>query len=521
MKPRGAWLQVFFPVLLVLVALPLFAADPAAVHVRVARLSLAQGDVQIDRNVGQGWERAIANMPVNKGARIYVAENGRAELELEDGSSLRMAGPAQITVKDLSTTAQGVPVDVFQINSGVVYFDARLLHQDDLRIEDADGTAFAITKPSHLRFTVDQQTASVAVSQGEAVAEGGDARVSTGQTYNYVLGQTASAVRLNRVIPESEDGWNQQRESYDDQYASQGAQFSGSDEPQGAADLGYYGNYQELPDYGVAWQPNDVGSDWSPFDNGAWSYYPDWGWTFVSGYPWGWAPFYYGNWCYINGRGWWWVPGAHGPGWHPRPHVVGSAGANLAALHPPSKNAPHTTVAVAGSHLTVGAVGTAASEERGLTGRNQTMPRTTTAAAMRTAPGFKHGEPTGGPAGRIGVDSNLVRGAVVTGERGSYRLAQGVQSGRNGYELQRSAPLNRGLASNVSRPMDAPVHSYASPSVPQSTGSAPQSAGGTPHGVASHPSSGSAGGTHSVGGFSGGGHISAGGGGAAASGGHR
>ena len=40
------------------------------------------------------------------------------------------------------------------------------------------------------------------------------------------------------------------------------------------------------------------------------------GWTWVSNYRWGWAPFHYGRWYYDSYYGWIWVPGYDwGPGW--------------------------------------------------------------------------------------------------------------------------------------------------------------------------------------------------------------
>lgn len=42
----------------------------------------------------------------------------------------------------------------------------------------------------------------------------------------------------------------------------------------------------------------------------------EYGWTWVSDYPWGWAPFHYGRWDLDNSYGWFWVPGNEwGPSW--------------------------------------------------------------------------------------------------------------------------------------------------------------------------------------------------------------
>jgi hypothetical protein len=42
----------------------------------------------------------------------------------------------------------------------------------------------------------------------------------------------------------------------------------------------------------------------------------NYGWTWVSDYRWGWAPFHYGRWDYDNYYGWFWVPDNEwGPSW--------------------------------------------------------------------------------------------------------------------------------------------------------------------------------------------------------------
>ncbi len=55
--------------------------------------------------------------------------------------------------------------------------------------------------------------------------------------------------------------------------------------------------------------------------NGAWAWYPGVGYMWVSGYPWGWMPYYYGNWAYAGGYGWFWQPGYWNT-WAPVPTVV-------------------------------------------------------------------------------------------------------------------------------------------------------------------------------------------------------
>jgi hypothetical protein len=90
----------------------------------------------------------------------------------------------------------------------------------------------------------------------------------------------------------------------------------------GVSDLNYYGNYFYAPGYGMCWQPYFTGMGWDPFMNGAWMWYPGFGYTWVSAYPWGWTPYRYGSWLFLTGYGWVWQPGSSWAGWNTIPVVV-------------------------------------------------------------------------------------------------------------------------------------------------------------------------------------------------------
>lgn len=79
--------------------------------------------------------------------------------------------------------------------------------------------------------------------------------------------------------------------------------------------LGDYGDWVEVGDYGYCWQPRDVDRDWRPYGDGQWAY-TDAGWTWVSEEPYAWAVYHYGRWARLEDRGWFWVPGTEwGPAW--------------------------------------------------------------------------------------------------------------------------------------------------------------------------------------------------------------
>ncbi|MFZ4739879.1 MAG: DUF6600 domain-containing protein [Bacteroidales bacterium] len=80
-------------------------------------------------------------------------------------------------------------------------------------------------------------------------------------------------------------------------------------------ELSPYGTWIENPAYGYVWIP-DVEAGFTPYaTNGYWVFTED-GWTWVSDYPWGWAPFHYGRWYTDPMYGPMWIPdNVWGPGW--------------------------------------------------------------------------------------------------------------------------------------------------------------------------------------------------------------
>ncbi len=80
--------------------------------------------------------------------------------------------------------------------------------------------------------------------------------------------------------------------------------------------LSPYGQWINYPGYGYCWVPNQVPGDFSPYMTGGHWVYTDFGMTWVSDYPWGWAAFHYGRWFLDASYGWMWVPGYDwGPAW--------------------------------------------------------------------------------------------------------------------------------------------------------------------------------------------------------------
>ena len=81
--------------------------------------------------------------------------------------------------------------------------------------------------------------------------------------------------------------------------------------------LSPHGKWVNHARHGYVWVPGvEVGVGFSPYStNGHWRLTNE-GWTWISDYSWGWAPFHYGRWDRDITIGWIWIPDTKwGPAW--------------------------------------------------------------------------------------------------------------------------------------------------------------------------------------------------------------
>ena len=109
------------------ISLLLVSSANAQSTARIVRLSYVNGDVQMDRGQGAGLDRALLNLPVIQGSRIVTA-NGEAEVELEDGSTVRVAPSSDVTFPVLALRNGGGTDSVVLVTHGTAYIE--FFHRD-------------------------------------------------------------------------------------------------------------------------------------------------------------------------------------------------------------------------------------------------------------------------------------------------------------------------------------------------------------------------------------------------------
>lgn len=357
---------------------------------RAVRLSYLEGSARVTQGDQVIADPAVINMPLFEGAEITTATDGRAEIQLEDGSIVRLSPNTTLdfTVMQMQGTA---PRTELTLRSGLAYFELEPSNaQDRLRIRYDDASVTA-SEPSIIRVTHDAPPTELAVLSGSIHLERQSALqldMHSGESVTLDPNTQSRYNLASSIQPNSWDNWNADRDqALNAEAADQTvATTNQHDYPSGGnSDLDANGNWYSVPGEGYVWAPyeaQDAGAGWDPYGYGNWVDYPQYGYVWVSGYPWGYSPFACGLWNYYDDFGWAWAPGPScspwwgGGGWgyrignhrppgyrpphRPRPPLhngggVRPAGSNLAGMHhlPPNPIVPVDHRAASGGAIPV------------------------------------------------------------------------------------------------------------------------------------------------------------------------
>jgi len=325
----------------VLAAAFLVISASAESKARIVRLSEVQGTVRIDRATGDGFDKAFLNLPVIEGSRVRTGKDGRAEVEFEDGSALRLAPDSEVDFIRLALGDDGQKLSTVRLVSGTVYAD---LHPKKAGQKTGDQfllnfarESITVPEAAHFRVELADTTATLAVFKGKLSATTPSGQFDVAEKHSATIdfakddlanGDPANPAKKDTYAiarnyeEEPSDAWDRQQTGYYDRYASAGGSSLSSPYGYGVSDLNYYGSFMNCPGYGLGWQPYFMDANWSPFQDGGWMWYPGSGYMFVSAYPWGWMPYRYGNWAFAQDcGGWMWQPG-YWNNWYAIPPVV-------------------------------------------------------------------------------------------------------------------------------------------------------------------------------------------------------
>jgi hypothetical protein len=318
-----SWLVLF--AFCMLVAVPGWAAEdddapdaggPVA-NALAARLSSVEGQVRVVQGTTVIADPAYANLSLFEGSQVITGEEGRGEIEFQDGSIARLSPNTTLTLTKLQREGTGSNTSVTVVG-GLAYFELQPSNGEHKMRVHYGAASFTASSFTVVRITQDSPPGELAVFSGNVHLEQGselNLDLHGGESVQLAA-NGGDKYTLNETIePDSWDTWNADRdqalnaESASQTAASNGVNNSGG---MGMNDLDANGNWYNVPGQGYVWSPYDAeaeGASWDPYGYGNWTYYPAYGYTFTSGYGWGYAPYQCGLWNFYDDFGWGWAPG--------------------------------------------------------------------------------------------------------------------------------------------------------------------------------------------------------------------
>ena len=270
------------------------------------RLGLIEGDVQVRTEDTGEWVPASINMPLTDGDRIWVPDGGKTELQLKDGTLLRLDENSALEILTVEKDSYQ-----FYLTEGRSYANFRGWKGSFLQIDTPDSSIRVYDRSNFRVETTQDGYTDISVYGGIVYAESrdGEMNVDGGKTLSLREGSYAELSPLGP--PDEWERWNRKRDRRLAERRPPSRYLP--DELQAySSDFEENGRWVQVREYGYVWTPRVViSAGWAPYRVGRWVWIGgDYVW--VSYEPWGWVPYHYGRWAFISPIGWCWVPPARG-----------------------------------------------------------------------------------------------------------------------------------------------------------------------------------------------------------------
>jgi len=270
---------------------------------RFARLGQMDGKAEVQLHAADSWLPAERNLPLGESAWLRTGASSRLEIELDEGSALRIGPDSLVELSDYTRLSTGQRVTLMSLDRGLAYFTGEPEGRDALMLA-VPGAQVTLSHGARVRLEALETTSRISVIEGTVriscpaaeldIREGQAVKVEPANAARFTLDREVTSMELDR--------WSEDR----DKLLAAPASATHVGLRYGLADLDAAGEWLST-DIGAVWRPK-VADGWAPFQKGRWRWYDALGFTWVSDEEWGWAPYHYGRWTRKNELGWVWVP---------------------------------------------------------------------------------------------------------------------------------------------------------------------------------------------------------------------
>ena len=293
----GRYLLIMF---LLLIPATTFANDLGLI-----RLSLIEGDVQIVVQDTTDWTEATINLPLNEGDRLWVSDNGKAELQIRGGVYARADGNSALDILTVSNDSAQ-----FYLGQGHVYINNRRGGIKNVQVDTPLSSLRSYDNSIMMIDISEDGVTEISVLKGYVYAESraGATQVSAGKTLTIRGENNAELAPISS--PDDWERWNMERDQRLNAWG-ESSRYLPDELHEYASDFDDNGRWDYASDYGYVWVPAVTVASWAPYTYGRWVWIRG-SYVWIDYNPWGWAPGHYGRWVFTPARGWCWVPPSRG-----------------------------------------------------------------------------------------------------------------------------------------------------------------------------------------------------------------
>jgi len=283
------------------------AAETPSTGIGVARLSVVDGEVNVQRGDSNGFtSAAVINTPVLGADYVTTGDNAHAELQFDGTTMVRLNSGVQLRLTHVDAKSREMQLAVGTI-------ELRLLRGTDgnstidtpsisIRPKQSGRYRVTVTPEGETDLTVREGSVAVETPQGAQTIGADTTLIATGSA-DAPTTSVREAIALDDF-----DRFNGERDRVQSR-ALASASYVNRD-IDGVEDLDRYGRWVDDSSYGHVWIPANTAANWSPYRDGRWVWEDGYGWTWIAAEPWGWAPYHYGRWYHSPAYGWAWYPPA-------------------------------------------------------------------------------------------------------------------------------------------------------------------------------------------------------------------
>ncbi len=184
-----------------------------------AVIAYAEGQVEYQQN-NQGWKTAVSGQTITQGTSLRVLSQGKAIVNFDDGSSIRLDKDTTVQLADLSPDHMVITNSTGQVYSRVIRSDRQFIVDADGVSYQAMGTAFkTINEPDEKGVQVyHSQVKVLGVSDSDQLLVQEGSQYYLVNTANVDLANAVTAIDLANIDKDEFVVWNSQEDSKNSDY---------------------------------------------------------------------------------------------------------------------------------------------------------------------------------------------------------------------------------------------------------------------------------------------------------------